>query len=456
MRFLSAWSCGVVLVFAAGSLGLRAADQRPNILWILGDDLGVELGCYGEPAAKTPVIDRLAAQGVRYTRCYTTAPVCSPSRSAFMTGMYAHSIGAHHHRTADAEKQPLPDGVQLLTHWFRAAGYRTANVAEFPSAFGFKVGGKTDWNFRLPATRPFDTRRWGDLKGGQPFFAQINFQEPHRLFKAPKVTDRSAIRLPSYYPDHPVAREDWAQYLDSVAELDRKVGVVLQALETEGLADSTIVVFFGDNGRCHVRDKQFCYEEGLHVPLIIRWPKNFPAPAGYGAGTVSDRLVSAVDFAPTMLALVGAAVPPLMQGSVFLGAWAAAPRSFVFGARDRCDETEMTIRTVCDARYRYILNETPDVPLLAPNRYKESQYPVWNLLKELNAQGRLTPAQAFLCAPTQPREQLFDLGHDPEQQRNLVGSVAPADQAALQRLRAALAEWRREIRDPLLKAPTGG
>jgi arylsulfatase A-like enzyme len=452
---LAAFILAVVLGAVAVSAAVPAAAAKPNILWILGDDLGVELGCYGDSVVKTPVIDRLAAAGQRYTRCYTTAPVCSPSRSAFMTGMYAHTIAAHHHRTADADKQPLPEGVRLLTHWFHDLGYRTGNIAEFPAAFGFKVAGKTDWNFKLSATPSFDTRRWADLKGGQPFFAQINFFEPHRPFKAPKVTDRKAVRLPPYYPDHPVAREDWAQYLDAVAELDRKVGVVLAALEAEGLADNTIVVFFGDNGRCHVRDKQFCYEEGLHVPLIIRWPKNFPAPAGYRSGSVSDRLVSAVDFAPTMLALVGAEVPTKMQGSVFLGDRAAAPRSFVFGARDRCDTTEMTIRTVCDARYRYILTETPEVPLLAPSNYKETQYPVWNLLKELNQQGRLTPAQAFLCAPTQPREQLFDLVNDPDQQRNLVGSSAPADAAALTRLRAALRDWRREIRDPLLKPSAG-
>ena len=188
----------VAACVVTAAAAVPASAPKPNILWILGDDLGVELGCYGDPLAKTPVIDRLAASGQRYTRCYTTAPVCSPSRSAFMTGMYAHTIAAHHHRTAEAEKQPLPEGVRLLTHWFRDLGYRTANIAEFPAAFGFKVGGKTDWNFKLSSTPSFDTRRWVDLKGGQPFFAQINFFEPHRPFKAPKVTDRAAVKLPPY------------------------------------------------------------------------------------------------------------------------------------------------------------------------------------------------------------------------------------------------------------------
>ena len=438
-----------VYAAAAGALLLaaftaRGAEKRPNILWILGDDLGAELGCYGDAVARTPNLDRLAQEGVRYTRFYTTAPVCSASRSAFMTGMYAQAIGAQHHRTAEPDKKPLPDGVRLLTAWLRDAGYFTANVAQFPAAFGFRVAGKTDWNFKFPAPA-FAGRRWDELKSHQPFYAQINFFEPHRPFRAPAVIDRAAVKLPPYYPDHPVAREDWAKYLDAVAELDRKVGVVLQDLAGSGLADDTIVVFFGDNGRCHVRDKQFCYEEGLHVPLLVRWPKNFPAPRGIAPGRVDAQLLVAIDLAPTMLALAGAPVPPKMQGRVFLGDHAAAPREYAFGGRDRCDETEMTLRTARDARYRYIRNLTPEVPLLAKNEYKEKQYPVWNLLKELNAEGKLTPAQAFLCAPRQPPEELYDLQADPDQLKNLVTSNAPEHVAALRRLRAALDGWRAEI-----------
>lgn len=431
----------------AAGLG-RAADPRPNILWILGDDLGVELNCYGTAAAKTPVLDGLAAAGMRFTHFYTTAPVCSASRSAWMTGMYAQTLRAHQHRTPAAEKRALPEGVKLLSHWFRDAGYATANVAEFPAGTGLRTGGKTDWNFTFGGTPAFDTRRWEDLKGRQPFFAQINFQEPHRAFRAPKVTDRAAVKIPPYYPEHPVTREDWAGYLDSIAELDRKVGIVLRQLESEGMADNTIIVFFGDNGRAHVRDKQFCYEEGLHVPLIVRWPKSFPAPRGYKAGQVSNQLLAAIDLAPTMLAVTGAAVPAKMQGRVFLGEKSAAAREVVFGGRDRCDETAMTIRTARDARYRYIRTLTPEVPLLAKNNYKERQYPVWDLIKQLNAEGKLTPAQAFLVAPRQPEEQLFDLTADPDQLTNLVSSAKPEHAAALKRLRTSLDLWFKETNDP--------
>lgn len=431
----------------AAGLG-RAADPRPNILWILGDDLGVELNCYGTAAARTPVLDGLAAAGMRFTHFYTTAPVCSASRSAWMTGMYAQTIRAHQHRTPAPEKRPLPEGVKLLSHWFRDAGYATANVAEFPAATGLRTNGKTDWNFTFGGTPAFDTRRWVDLKGKQPFFAQINFQEPHRAFKAPKVTDRAAVKIPPYYPEHPVTREDWASYLDSIADLDRKVGIVLKQLESEGMADNTIIVFFGDNGRAHVRDKQFCYEEGLQVPLIVRWPKNFPAPRGFKAGQVSNQLLAAIDLAPTMLAVTGAAVPAKMQGRVFLGGKSVAAREVVFGGRDRCDETAMTIRTARDSRYRYIRTLTPEVPLLAKNNYKERQYPVWDLIKQLNTAGKLTPAQAFLVAPRQPEEQLFDMTADPDQLTNLVGSARPEHAAALKRLRTSLDLWFKETNDP--------
>src|SRR3954464_2185715 len=255
-----------------------AASPRPNILWLIAEDFGQHLGCYGTKEVWTPNLDKLALEGVRYDRFYTTAPVCSPSRSAFMTGMYQTSIGAQNHRSHRDDGFRLPRGVKVLTDWLREAGYYTANVKEFPKPIVFKGTGKTDWNFSYEG-KPFDSDRWDDLKEHQPFYAQVNFQETHRTFHAPKRADPARVEIPPYYPDHPVTRADWAAYLDAATELDRKVGRILEQLEADGLADRTIVVFFGDNGQAHVRGKQFCYEEGLHVPLIVRWPKNFPAPA---------------------------------------------------------------------------------------------------------------------------------------------------------------------------------
>jgi len=427
------------VVFGAGE-----SKNRPNILWLVAEDFGPHLGCYGTKEVWTPNLDRLAAEGVRYTGAFTTAPVCSPSRSAFMTGMYQTAIGAHNHRSHRDDGYKLPDGVRVLTDWLRDAGYFTANLRELPKEFGFRGTGKTDWNFAYEG-KPFDGSNWEELKTHQPFYAQINFHETHRKFNGEKRADPAKVVLPPYYPDHPVTREDWAAYLDAASELDRKIGLILRQLETEGLADNTVVIFFGDNGQAHVRGKQFCYDEGLNVPLIIRWPKGVPKPKNFKPGTVDSQLHDAIDWAATTLAIAGVPKPPKMQGRVFLGDRAEPPRKYSFGARDRCDETVFRFRTVRDARYRYIRNFTPDRPFLQKNDYKEKQYPVWNLLKELNAQGKLTPTQAVLCAPTMPPEELYDLESDPYEIKNLVNSPEHAE--VLKHLRAALEQWIADTHD---------
>lgn len=429
-----------LLVLLMTSALQAAAADRPNVLWLIGEDLGPELGCHGTPEVSTPNLDRLAADGVRYTRAYSTAPVCSASRSAFMTGMYQTTIGAHNHRSHRDDGYRLPSGVRVLTDWMRSAGYFTANVRQLPRGTGFGGTGKTDWNFTYDG-QPFDSDTWADLKSHQPFYAQVNFTETHRPYRAPAHADPARVVVPPYYPDHPVTRRDWAAYLDSATELDRKVGIVLKQLEADGLAESTIVVFLGDHGQSHVRGKQFCYEEGLHVPLLVRWPKAFPPPAGFRPGTVDARLVELIDLAPTTLALAGAELPEAMQGRVFLGPKAAPPRTYAFGARDRCDETVFRFRTVRDDRYRYIHNFTPDRPFLQPNKYKERSYPVWNLLKQLDAEGKLTPVQKVLTAPTMPAEELYDLQADPYEVDNLAGSDDPAARSALARLRKVLDDW---------------
>lgn len=434
----------LLCLLACCAVAARAAD-RPNVLWLIGEDLGTELACYGTKEVATPNLDALATSGVRYAHAYN-GNVCSPSRSAFMTGMYSVSIGAHNHRSNRDGKHPLPDGVRLLTDWLRDAGYFTANVVDLPPACGFKGSGKTDWNFTY-TNRPFDSKAWTDLAAHQPFYAQINFKETHRTFSAPARIDPAKVVLPPYYPDDPVTRKDWAAYLDDVQALDAKVGVVLRQLEQDGLADSTLVVFFGDNGQSMVRGKQFCYESGHHVPLIVRWPKKFPVPAHFQPGTVDARLIEGIDITATTLAMAGVAKPAKMQGRVLFGAACEPDRAYSFGSRDRCDETVMRIRTVRDARWRYIRNFTPETPLLAPNAYKERQYPVWNLLKERHAQGKLTPEQDALCQARMPDEELYDLEADPWEIRNLAKSEKPEDQAARQRLRAALDEWIETVGD---------
>jgi arylsulfatase A-like enzyme len=433
-------------LLASGGIASGAEAKRPNILWLIAEDFGPELACYGTTQVWTPNLDQLARDGVRYTRAYMTAPVCSASRSAFMTGMYQTTIGAHNHRSHRNDGFKLPDGVRVLPDWMRDAGYFTANLVTLPPACGFKGSGKTDWNFQREG-KAFDSANWADLKTHQPFYAQINFKETHRNFGGPKKADPAKVVIPPYYPDHSVTRRDWAEYLDDASELDHKVGLILKQLEADGLADNTMVMFFGDNGQAHVRGKQFCYEEGLHVPLIIRWPKEFPAPKQIKAGLVDDRFIESIDFAPTMLAIAGAKKPAKMQGRVFLGDQAEASREHAFGARDRCDETVFRLRTVRDARYRYIRNFTPDRPFLQANAYKARQYPVWNLLKELDAHGSLTPAQKLLTESTMPPEELYDLETDPHEIQNLAASDKPEHQAALKRLRGLVERWIAETND---------
>ena len=434
-------------VFAVATLQAqekKSEASRPNILWLIAEDFGQHLGCYGTKEVWTPNLDQMAKDGVRYTRFFTTAPVCSPSRSSFMTGMYQTTIGAHNHRSHRDDGYQLPDRVRLLTDWMRDAGYFTANVRQLPEEFGFRGSGKTDWNFAY-AGKAFDSDKWSELKSHQPFYAQINFQETHRKFHAPQRADPAKVELPAWTPDHPVAREDWAKYLDAATELDRKIGLVLKQLEADGLADNTVIVFFGDNGQAHVRGKQFCYDEGLLVPLIVRWPKNFPAPPQIKVGNVEERLLESIDLAPTMLSIAGAKIPAKMQGKSFLGSDAAKPKQYVFGARDRCDETVFRFRTVRDERYRYIRNFTPERPFLQKNDYKERSYPVWNLLKELHAEKKLTPAQEFLCAPNMPAEELYDLSTDPHEVKNLTQS--PEHEATLKRMRTVLEKWIADTQD---------
>ena len=417
----------------------QAGGERPNVLWILGDDLGPDLACYGAPAVKTPNLDRLASEGARYLNAFTTAPVCSPSRSALMTAMYQTAIGVHNHRSHRSDGYRLPEGVRTLTDRLRERGYFTANLRQV--APGLRASGKTDFNF--PVEKPFDGDAWAELKPRQPFFAQINFSEPHRgpawpaARREPGLVDPAKVFVPPYYPEHPVVRDDYANYYDAIQLLDRKVGQVLELLEKEGLARNTVVVFFGDNGRCHVRDKQWLYDGGTHIPLIVRWPGKVKP------GAVEDRLVSSLDITAQTLRIAGTELPPGFHGRPFLDG--AKERDYIFGARDRCDETVDRIRSVRTKRHLYIKNFMPDRPYTQPNAYKERQYPALAVMKELHAAGKLTPGQARFMAPRKPDEELYDLVEDPHQLRNLAG--ASASQPVLQGLRAALDRWIAETND---------
>jgi N-sulfoglucosamine sulfohydrolase len=452
---------GGVFIFLAGlTLAACGADQpsgdgppdRPNILWIIAEDLGPELGSYGHPEAYTPYLDGLASEGVRYTRAFTVAPVCSVSRSAFMTGMHAIAIDAHNHRShREKGDNPLPEGVRVLPQWLRDAGYYSANLGD--EIEGVPGSRKDDWNFSVDGP-VWDSDRWTDVVAHQPFYAQINLSTTHRMGRRPNAASRierpadpAKVQIPPYYPDHEITRKDWAEYLNTIQELDGQVGRLLDRLEADGLAYRTIVVFFGDHGRTMLRAKQWPYDSGLHIPLIIRWPTAFPAPAQISPGQVDDRLLSALDIAATTLWAAGVEHPEKMQGHTFLGP-DAVENEYVFASRDRCDATVMRIRTVRSDRYRYIRNFMPEVPFTAPNLYKERMYPVLGLMKELHVAGKLTPAQEVLMAPRRPEEELYDLQNDPWEIHNLADSTDPEVQRVKAELRTALEEWIEENHDP--------
>ncbi|MDA0207549.1 MAG: sulfatase [Acidobacteria bacterium] len=423
------------LALGAASLAACAsANPKPNILWIIGEDFSPELGCYGDTSVSTPNLDRLAAEGVRYTQACVTAPICSIARSALMTGRYQTAIGCHNHRSHRVDGYKLPEGVGIFTDLFREAGYHTANLRNSP------VGGtgKTDFNFNLDQ-QPFDGEDWAERAEGQPFYAQINFSETHRAFKPhPKAIDPAAVDLPPYYPDHPAVRKDWAMYLEDTQHLDDNVGKVLQRLEDEGLTDDTIIIFFGDHGRAMPRGKQFLYEGGLVIPLIVRVPEKF-RPEDWAPGSTSDALISHIDITATSLALCGIERPADYDAQVFIGPASAAPRTVQFAARDRADETVDRIRAARTSEWKYIRNYYPERPYTQPNHYKDTSYPSLQVLRQWKAEGKLTAAQQPFMADTRPPEELYDLKADPYELHNLAADEAQL--AALDDMRTQLDGW---------------
>lgn len=418
--------CGLGVAITS-IFGPAAAQQaRPNLLWIVADDLGPDLACYGLANVKTPNTDRLASEGITFTNLYSVTAVSSPSRSALMTGMYPVSINCQQHRTLD--RKPLPAGISPVTDLFREAGYWVCN------GNGTNPGrpGKNDYNFEFKADKLFDGPDWRGRKSGQPFFAQMQIHYPHRPFEPDTVNpvDRNTLQIPPVYPDHPLTREDWKGYLESVQHVDRFVGNIMERLEKDGLLDNTIVMFFGDQGRPMVRSKQFVYDEGTHTPMIIRFPDK------RNAGQKDNRLISNVDIPATSLVLAGIKIPSYMQGQDF---FSKKNRKYVFTTRDRMDETVDRIRAVRSANMKYIRNYYTDRPYTQFNTYKKTMYPVLTLMEVLYRRGELTPVQAAFMGSERPGEELYDLENDPFETTNLVSD--PAYRKDLVKMRKILNRW---------------
>ncbi|WP_196797997.1 sulfatase [Colwellia sp. PAMC 21821] len=429
---------------------------KPNVIWVVLEDISLDLGAYGHPLVKTPNLDKIAKEGMRFNNAFATSSVCSTTRSAFFTGMHPTSIGAHHHRSHLTDNYQLPEQVKMLSEYTREAGY-------FNLLMGPKQ--KTDFNF---ATRvePFDAMdgeiqysggayTHGPVKEsilnkpawqkylkqgeGKPFFAQINYSETHRTFinDVEDPIDVSLVKPPSYYPDHDIVKRDWALYLETVQHVDKKIGVLFNELEQAGALENTIVFIFGDHGRAMLRDKQWLYDGGIQVPLIA-WGK------GIEANTVNNDLVSLIDLAPTSLSLIGEPVPAYMDGKVILGK-DKITREYIYAQRDRCDETDDRIRAVRDTQFKYIKNFKPEQPYTQFNAYKKLNYPVLTLMQKMHDAGELSPMQDQFFAKTRPIEELYDIKNDPEETTNLAAN--PKYQSNLLRMRAELERWQLETKD---------
>lgn len=415
-----------------------SAAERPNILWIIAEDLSPDLACYGTPVVKTPNIDRLATQGVRYASVFGTSSVCAVNRSSFCTGMYPTSIGAQHMRTV--LKKPLPNGVRPVTEYFREAGYYVSNGSGGGNmARPINKPGKVDWNFET-REKPFDGTDWSKRNPGQAFFAQINISETHLPWTPDKQNpiDPETVALPPYYPDHPLIRRHMASYLEEAQILDRKVGIILKRLKTEGLAGNTIVFFFGDNGRQFARGKGYLYDPGLQVPMIIRWPD------GRDAGTVDDRLISMMDLTPSTMQMAGIAVPKYMHGKPLIGS-AEPGREFIFAVKDRIGAVSDRVRCVRTVKYKYIRNFFPDMPYLPIARYslmEDLSVPAMLVMAE---HGELNSDQKPFLSKTRPKEELYDLKTDPHELHNLASDSAHRE--TLIKLRGELDDWIEETGD---------
>ena len=437
----------LLLIATTSSSKTLAADDRPNILWISCEDISPHLGCYGEKLVHTPTLDGLAKRGVRYTHAFTTTPVCATNRSSIITGMYPSTLGSQYMRCSIK----LPESIKCFSQYLREAGYYCTNHS------------KTDYNFAVPKGAWDNNGRkghWRGRKKGQPFFAVFNYTNTHESKNWPRgsghvnltkdVTDAqrvdpAKVTLPPYYFDTPESRRDWANYLENITQLDYHVARRLKELEEDGLADSTIIVYWSDHGVGLPRGKRWIYDSGTRVPFIVYIPEKYRQKGQAGPGTVTDELVSFIDLAPTMLNLAGVKIPKHMQGRAFLGKNLTPKREYVFNVRDRMDERYDMIRAVRDKRYRYIRNYMPWKPYYQVLNYAERNETM-KALRKRHAAGKLNPVQAKYFEP-KAVEELYDTQADPHEVQNLVDSDKPEHRAALARLRKEHSKWRVETRD---------
>ena len=412
----------VALLLSACS---RKTPERPNILWVVSEDNTVLLGCYGDENARTPVLDKLSAEGIQYNNAYSNAPVCAPARYTIITGTYASSYGTTNMRSAI----PIPDSVRFFPQLLRKAGYYCSNNSK--EDYNTIYDSKTIWD------ESSGKATWENRKKDQPFFSVFNFNITHEhvLFESDSstITDQAKIKLPPYHPDTKTFRHDWAQYYDRLETMDMQIGELLKKLKEQGLYENTIIFYYGDNGGILPGSKRFINEPGTHIPMIVRIPEKFKYLFKEKRRTKSGRLVSFVDLAPTVLSLAGVEIPDYMQGAAFLGSQSGKPKEYAFMYRQRMDERYDFVRALRDRRYRYVRNFMPFLP-----RGQHIEY-LWRIPSmeqwhEMFKAGKLDDIQSKFFEP-RVCEELYDMENDSYEIINLADN--PDYQNVLKRMRMA-------------------
>jgi arylsulfatase A-like enzyme len=431
-------------------------SRRPNILWITCEDMSPHLGAYGDKQVKTPNLDKLAAEGIRYTNAFATAGVCAPSRSAIITGMYQQSIGTQHMRTqlypGNSDAYPpgyvgysavVPPDVKCFTEYLRGAGYYCTNNV------------KEDYQFEAPPTAWDESSKnahWRNRENpDQPFFSVFNITTTHESqvwlrSNDPLLVDPASVSVPPYYPDVPEVRKDIARHLSNVMVMDEQAGQILTQLKEDGLEDNTIVFFYSDHGDGLPFVKRELYDRGIRVPLIIRFGQNWSALSPFQSrqSVVDDQLVSLVDLAPTMLSLTGIKIPTHLQGQAFLGRAKTAPRKYIHAARDRMDSEYDRVRAIHDSRFLYLRNYMPEKPFYQNIGYRLHQ-PMMRVILEMKDEGKLNKEQMYWFRERKPNEELYDCEKDPFQFNNLANDPQFKDQ--LEEMRRAFDKWLNAVGD---------
>jgi len=411
---------------------------KPNIMWIFIEDASPHISCYGETTIQTPNIDKLADEGIRFENAFVTCPVCSPSRSALVTGMYQTTAGAHNHRSQRTsgkgsgntdyyKSYNLPNEIPIASKLFEEAGYFSCNGNMLNRT------GKTDYNF--VEENIYDGISWKESPDGQPFFCQIQLKGGKNRNR---VAETENFKLPPYYYEDEVMREDWKRYLGSWLDTDEDLKQIVADLKAAGVYENTLIFFLTDHGISHLRGKQFCYDEGIKVPLIVKFP------GGFFKGTVRTDQVTQIDLLPTSLAYAGIPVPKNIQGKdIFAKNY--REQEYIFSARDRCDETTEIIRIVRTNKFKYIRNFLSYRPHAQRNQYKDGKT-ISKHMRNLYEAGKLNELQSRFYQPTRPPEELYDLENDPLELKNL--AAVPGFGDRLKKMRKELYNWIEKTNDP--------